>query len=222
MVLMLMGLMFAYIEFNILRMVRRSPHRAGTRLLTMPVTCPQCGIPGLPGAQCLQCGSNLPQVNDPKQGFVRQCRACGKQCVPGARFCTYCGATFDVPRVTQDGWQAQRDGANQQPHFVRITPTGQEEIVFVINTTQVRVGKTLDNEFVLDHDSVSKHHAAVIWHKSGYYYIADLKSTNGTYVNGKRVSEQWLLDGCEVRLGDVNLVYRGPRFQIFNPAPDNQ
>ncbi len=213
-VLLLMVLMFVYVEVSIIRAVKRSPHRAGTQLLTLPVNCEQCGAIGLSGAQCVACGNRLPQANAASQGFHRQCRSCGRQCVPGARFCTFCGATFEVPRAAaQNPWAPQAPHL-QQPHFIGVSQTGMEEVLFVINRAQVNVGKTLDNEFVIDHPSVSKHHARVIWHPTGYFYISDLQSTNGTYVNGKRVSEQWLLDGYEVRLGDITLIYRGPRAPV--------
>jgi hypothetical protein len=51
-----------------------------------------------------------------------------------------------------------------------------------------------------DDDQVSRHHAAVIY-SSGEFLIEDLDSTNGTFLNGKRVKRAPLVPGSEVRVG---------------------
>lgn len=211
-ILLLMASMFVYVEVSIIRAVSKSPHRAGTQLLTLPVTCERCGAMGLSGAQCMRCGNLLPQANISNLGAGKVCRMCRTRVVSSARFCTSCGASLESPAPSQQtAWAQPQNYQTAEPHFIGTNQKGAQEILFVINRAQINVGKTLDNEFVIDHPSVSKHHARVIWHPSGYFYIADLRSTNGTYVNGERVSEQWLLDGYEVRLGDFHLIYRGPR-----------
>ncbi|MCI0487843.1 MAG: PrsW family glutamic-type intramembrane protease [Blastocatellia bacterium] len=214
-VLLLMGAMFVFVEVSIIRAVARSPHRTGTQLLTLPVSCERCGTVGLSGGRCLRCGSPLSQADLSRLKAGKVCRACGNHVVSTARFCTSCGANLETVVPAPQNLLAQpQNYYTAEPHFVGVNQKGVHEILFVINRMQVNVGKTLDNEFVIDHPSVSKHHARVIWHPSGYFYIADLRSTNGTYVNGERVSEQWLLDGYEVRLGDFRLTYRGPRNPI--------
>ena len=62
-------------------------------------------------------------------------------------------------------------------------------------------------DLVLNDTNVSRRHAE-LKHLGGVWVIADLGSTNGTRVNGLRVSEEELADGDTVTLGLVNLLFR--------------
>lgn len=52
----------------------------------------------------------------------------------------------------------------------------------------LRAGRLGSLEIVLDDSSVSRRHAEVRYSADGYWYIRDLESTNGTYVNGVRLN----------------------------------
>jgi pSer/pThr/pTyr-binding forkhead associated (FHA) protein len=72
----------------------------------------------------------------------------------------------------------------------------------------IKIGKSRDNDIVLSSENVSRHHAQlkVIDNKVS---ITDLGSTNGTYVNGKRISgEVWLNAADTVRLADSPLDWK--------------
>jgi len=74
----------------------------------------------------------------------------------------------------------------------------------------VRIGRAADNDLVLPVDTVSNHHAQ-LEQAEGRFWLLDLNSTNGTYVNGRQVSpgERWpLQDGDELDLGGVELRFR--------------
>ncbi len=65
----------------------------------------------------------------------------------------------------------------------------------------VRIGSAAGNDLMLPHRSVSARHAA-IRHTLGKYFVRDLGSTNGTFLNGHRLeSEQELHSGDELRFG---------------------
>jgi predicted component of type VI protein secretion system len=74
----------------------------------------------------------------------------------------------------------------------------------VVNTCVVdqraSIGRQADNTVVVDHSAVSGHHA-IVFRDGGHFVIEDFASTNGTFVNGKRVRRHTLQDGDTVRLG---------------------
>src|SRR6266404_1533421 len=74
---------------------------------------------------------------------------------------------------------------------------------------QLRAGRTLvgtspDCDIVLRDPSISGRHAEISTARRGFR-INDLGSTNGTYVNDKRISSEDLIDNDSVRLGRTNL-----------------
>ncbi len=71
-----------------------------------------------------------------------------------------------------------------------------------------RLGRAPDNDISLDNDSVSGCHAEVYHLPDGAFQICDLNSTNGTWVNGKRIKIQILSNGDVVELGEVRLHFR--------------
>jgi pSer/pThr/pTyr-binding forkhead associated (FHA) protein len=68
------------------------------------------------------------------------------------------------------------------------------------------IGRLPDNTVVIDSPAVSGHHACVFNTDAGYV-VEDLQSTNGTFVNGVRVSRQPLHHGDVVKIGDHELVF---------------
>jgi hypothetical protein len=75
---------------------------------------------------------------------------------------------------------------------------------------RTRLGRDTDNHVVLDDERVSLHHA-LITVRDGVYWIEDLGSTNGTFVGdaSRVMTAHPLVDGEEIRLGGVVLVFRG-------------
>ncbi len=69
------------------------------------------------------------------------------------------------------------------------------------------LGRHPANVLQLEDREVSKEHA-VIEHTQGQFRIKDLQSSNGTFVNGRRISEFLLRDGDEIRLGATRLGFR--------------
>jgi diguanylate cyclase (GGDEF)-like protein len=63
------------------------------------------------------------------------------------------------------------------------------------------IGRSSKCDLTIDQDSVSRHHARIARLRDGGYTVADLGSTNGTYVNDVHVSEQNLVDGDQLTIG---------------------
>ena len=70
----------------------------------------------------------------------------------------------------------------------------------------VEIGRGVRGGLLIDSDSVSRRHAKVEWTGSDHR-IVDLGSTNGTFVNGSRVTQHELRDGDRVQIGKVLLKY---------------
>lgn len=68
-----------------------------------------------------------------------------------------------------------------------------------------RVGRHPDNDFSIDHDTISSVHCELVLRDDGVI-LRDLESTNGTFVNDAPVREVRLSPGQIVRLGDVELL----------------
>jgi pSer/pThr/pTyr-binding forkhead associated (FHA) protein len=71
--------------------------------------------------------------------------------------------------------------------------------------TMVTIGRQADNTIVIDSAAVSSHHASV-FNDGGMLAVEDLQSTNGTFVNGVRVSRRILKDGDVLQVGEHRLV----------------
>ncbi len=76
-----------------------------------------------------------------------------------------------------------------------------------LGTDPVLIGRDPQNDIVLDDRRVSRKHAEVRL-RLGRYTLYDLQSTNGTYVNGRRVAEKVLDDGDKISVGGLEIVFR--------------
>jgi len=70
----------------------------------------------------------------------------------------------------------------------------------------VNIGRRQDNQIVVDDPRVSRTHAQLRAAK-GHYFLFDLNSTGGSYVNGVRVAQQLLNPGDVISLAGYPLIY---------------
>lgn len=66
------------------------------------------------------------------------------------------------------------------------------------------IGRASDNDVVIDHPTVSNHHARLSW-SGASLFLEDLSSANGTYLEGARVKASRTRPGADVRIGDMEL-----------------
>jgi len=83
--------------------------------------------------------------------------------------------------------------------------TGRSHELKVDKTT---IGRMEDNTFQIAEQSVSSHHCEVLL-KGNDVIVRDLDSTNGTYINGEKISEKVLKPGQILRLGNVEARLEG-------------
>jgi diguanylate cyclase (GGDEF)-like protein len=70
----------------------------------------------------------------------------------------------------------------------------------------VEAGRSTKCHIPIDHESVSRKHAAIWWTGKGYR-VKDLGSTNGTYVNDQLITEHTLQDGDQIKVGRTILKF---------------
>jgi len=77
---------------------------------------------------------------------------------------------------------------------------------FELQADIARLGRDRANAIQLMDTEVSRCHAEIQWDE-GIYQLADLESSNGTYVNGKLTSRKRLVNGDSIEIGQTRLVF---------------
>jgi len=81
---------------------------------------------------------------------------------------------------------------------------------FALVRTEIRIGRTEDNDVAVDHRSLSRLHAKVVREETGEWRILDMESANGVSVNGERYAQVSLRSGDTIELGHVKMKFLGP------------
>jgi ABC-type multidrug transport system ATPase subunit len=79
---------------------------------------------------------------------------------------------------------------------------------------RVTIGRDGANTWLINDPRVSRFHAEIVLESSGTYQIRDLKSFNGTFVNGRAVTRQVLVAHDEVSIGGVTRVFNGSTLAV--------
>jgi len=117
-----------------------------------------------------------------------------------------------------------------------IQEKGGEQRRQVFDKPEVTIGRVQGNDIVLPKGNVSKRHARIVL-KDGKFIIVDLKSTNGTYVNGRKITSPLVVkESDKIYIGDFIMgvdesgaggeaaagVPEAPRFDPGPPTPAGQ
>ena len=110
-----------------------------------------------------------------------------------------------VANASDSAAQTGEEIALEGPARVLIRTDGNTDFVHVLGR-RTRIGRGSDNELVLDTKHVSRYHAVLL---AGPVHttIEDLNSTNGVFVNGKRVARHTLKDGDRLTIGKTHYRY---------------
>ena len=109
--------------------------------------------------------------------------------------------------VTQDTLTRQPSGT-VRPKAVLIKKTGTaQETEFSLGERAVIMGRRRSNDICLEDSNISRVHASIDY-LEGSHFITDLGSTNGTFVNGARVSKKKLAKGDRIRIGTTILEFK--------------
>jgi pSer/pThr/pTyr-binding forkhead associated (FHA) protein len=85
--------------------------------------------------------------------------------------------------------------ADTEPFTLRVLPGGAKT-----------VGRAVRADFVVDAAMVSRVHCRLVSDHDGRLEVEDLNSTNGTFVNGRRIDRAVLVHGDRLRIGRLELI----------------
>src|SRR6266404_3066687 len=87
---------------------------------------------------------------------------------------------------------------------------------YELKVDKTTIGRVEDNTFQIAEPSVSSHHCEVLM-RGAEVVVHDLNSTNGTYINGEKVSESILKPGQVLKLGQIEM-----RLEVEAAAPSKK
>ncbi len=81
---------------------------------------------------------------------------------------------------------------------------------FMTDKNEIAIGRDAANDLCIDNLAASSRHARVFKGPDNSYAIEDLNSTNGTYVNGKKIMTQVLSNNDQITIGKhiLHVIYQ--------------
>jgi hypothetical protein len=148
--------------------------------------CPECGFANAEGANyCQRCGAFLTQSEAP----------------PGVSTATYkVGETGEIEEVKLD------DVVARGAALVIRSGGGRAGESFPLDRDRMTIGRRPDSDIFLDDVTVSRDHAVLV-RRGSDFYLDDLGSLNGTYVNRRRIESHKLTDGDELQIGKYKVTF---------------
>ncbi len=90
-----------------------------------------------------------------------------------------------------------------------ITEKGGEPKSLSFDKDEISIGRVTGNDIVLPKGNVSKRHSRIA-RRDGVLEVSDLKSTNGTYVNGRKIADPVHVTGADkIYVGDFMIILEG-------------
>ena len=87
--------------------------------------------------------------------------------------------------------------------------------VYTLSPPGISFGRELDNDIILSQAGASRYHSKLIW-KNGEWYIRDLGSTNGTYLNGEKIEPE-----KDIKLKNGDIIRIGTQTMCFAEKPED-
>jgi pSer/pThr/pTyr-binding forkhead associated (FHA) protein len=116
------------------------------------------------------------------------------------------GPTWDAQTIEESQGPA---GAAPTPPELYVTEQGKPARKLSFEKPRMLIGRSEHNDVSIDSRFVSRHHMLLVRHGSSTF-LMDLNSTNGTFVNSKRVSNQVLVDNDIISVGNHRIKFSDP------------
>lgn len=145
------------------------------------------------------------------------CTHCGHPNKDEARYCANCGAALrDETTISIGPVEVEDEAADEFPFPEDELESGQALLLvkhgpnagstFLLEGDVTKIGRDAESDVFLDDITVSRKHAEIRQPADGWY-VHDLGSMNGTYVNRERVDVTKLAAHDEVQIGKFKLVF---------------
>ncbi len=148
------------------------------------------------------------------------CQECGFANTEGANYCQRCGAFLAAPEptpgATTAAYRVGETGEIEEVPLEDMIDRGAALVIragggrsgesFPLAGDRLTVGRRPDSDIFLDDVTVSRDHAVLV-RRGDDYFLDDLGSLNGTYVNRRRIESHRLGDGDELQIGKYKLAY---------------
>jgi hypothetical protein len=120
----------------------------------------------------------------------------GHQMEDSWEICPYCQRTGFAGLANPSGWFVAMDG-------------GQKGEDFRVRDGQNILGSGSEADIVINDATISSRHASLRY-KDGHFYLTDLDSSNGTYLNTsiEPIAREELRDNDVIRLGAISLKFK--------------
>ena len=103
-----------------------------------------------------------------------------------------------------------------------ISEKGGAERKEAFDKNEINVGRVQGNDLMLPKGNVSKHHARLLF-RDGRFIVTDLKSTNGTYVNGRKIAQATIVrEGDKIYIGDFVIRLESPAAAAIEPEAPSE
>ncbi len=111
----------------------------------------------------------------------------------------------EVENLLNKELEQQVDKEDGQPALVGVSSpfTGKR---IMLTQSRYQVGRTADSDICLDEPSVSSTHAKLLL-QDGQWSVTNLLSSNGTYVNGDKITDSQIFPGDRIRFGGVEFAF---------------
>ena len=96
------------------------------------------------------------------------------------------GSSATIPAHTVLGLRAQTERLGFQEFNLVLVNTDGVGKSFPITDSSLKIGKSPDNDVVIDSPTVSRNHL-VIQRQGDRFLVQDLQSTNGTFIDGAQI-----------------------------------
>lgn len=161
---------------------------------------------------------------DPSWKICPYCGAGGQAASPGMKKTVREEAPRELKKTVKEEVAVERDKEKEAPDrktkILRERPTEIKALgwlvaldepvratVYQIIKDKTLLGTAPESDIQFEDEYASGRHASIHFEKDKYY-ITDLVSANGTFVNERKVTKRALVDGDKIRIGEKNYAFK--------------